>query len=371
MKQELTIILLLVACRLQAQQPSDGPYVCYHADKVVVTTIVKDNDLLLPETKRYGSKQAVSLTVVPESRPDWVFTVRLRDTLTDDPANYPATGRCLFMSDIEGEFASFRKMLIAAGVMDTQYRWTYGANTLVIPGDLFDRGRDVVPELWLLYKLEDEARNAGGAVVTILGNHDLFNLSGDHRYTDGKYFKDAWLMKTDINDLFGKDTELGRWLRTKNVIAKVGKVLVMHGGLSPAIAEKRLSVEQLNAVCRPWYDAGKKAVPDSLQLFFGKDALFWYRGYFMPKDKASPAFIDRTLLQFGCKSIVVGHTVVKWNIASYYGGKVIGVDVDEHTREPEAALYENGKWLTVDTSGSTTLLIYKPQNDQIMETDIL
>jgi hypothetical protein len=224
--------------------------------------------------------------------------------------------------------------------------------------------------LWLLYKLEDEAKAADGSVQVILGNHDIMNLSGDHRYTDAKYFKDAWLLKTGIDSLFNEKTELGRWLRSKNIIEKTGDILVMHGGLSSAILSKHLSIEQINALCRPDYDQPRKEIPSGLQVYFGKDALFWYRGYFMGQ-KASMAQVDSTLQQYGCKYIVVGHTIVKWNIASYYGGKVIAVDVDEHTGNLQAALYENGEWYTMDAYGKTKPLTYKQTNDNVSEKDIL
>lgn len=369
MKRIILISLLLFAGRLLAQTPFDGPYVRYANGQIDVTIISKDDDLLIPKTTNYNSKN-ITLDVVPEGHPEWAFKVKLRDTLVNDEVNYPMPSKCLFMSDIEGEFANFRRLLIAAKVIDTAYNWTYGTGSLVIPGDLFDRGKDVVPELWLLYNLEDEARGAGGRAIIINGNHDIMNLSGDHRYTDSKYFKDAWLLHTDINGLFGKHTELGRWLRTKNLIVKVGNVLVMHGGLSPAILQKHLSLNALNVLCRPWYDVPRKQTPDSLQVFFGKDALFWYRGYFMGT-RATVRQVDSTLTQYGCKYILVGHTIIRWNIARYYGGKVIGVDVDEHAGHTEAALYEDGKWYTLDEDGKKQDLRYQPANDAITNDDIL
>lgn len=365
----MTSLLLLTGC-LKAQTPFDGPFVIYKNDQICVTTIIKKNDLLIPETISSQRKQIVILSVSPEAHAEWTFTVALRDTLTDDQGNYSQSDKCLFVSDIEGEFVNFRKLLISAKVIDEQYNWLFGSNNLVIAGDIFDRGRDVVPELWLLYKLEGEAKAAGGKVITIIGNHDIMNLSGDHRYTDAKYFKDAWLMKTGIDSLFDEDTELGRWLRSKNVISKVGDILVMHGGLSPSVQQKHFSLEQLNTICRPWYGTSRKSIPDSLQLFFGNDALFWYRGYFIGP-KANQNLIDETLDQYACKNIVVGHTIIKWNIASYYNGKVIGIDIDEHARQIQAALYNKGKWYVVFDDGILKPLVYNPTNDRVSEKDIL
>jgi len=356
-------LALLLAFHAGAQQGAmidDGPYVRYAGNQILVSFMEQDDDLLMPNTVVYNGL----LTVVPEGHPDWAFSVKLRDSLPNDPAEYSAFSKSFFVSDIEGEFANFRKLLLAAKVIDEQYNWTYGNNSLIIPGDLFDRGKDIVPELWLLYKLEEEAKAQGGSVQVILGNHDIMNLSGDHRYTDGKYFKNAWLLKKNIDDLFGPDTELGRWLRSKNVIEKCGDVLVMHGGMSPAIRRQHLSLEQLNAVCRPYDD------PSHNPILFGRDALFWYRGYFMGT-KVTMAEVDSTLKFYGCHWIVVGHTIVKWNIASYYGGKVIAVDVDEHTNHTKGALLENGKWFIIDDRRNKAALVYDPKNDNVNEKDIL
>lgn len=365
MKRIILIVFVLCASKLSAQTPFDGPYARYIDQKLQLTYIGKQDELL-----QLQNKAGLVFDVAPENHPEWAFTVKLRDTLTNDPVSYTAAAKTLFISDIEGEFANFRKLLLAAKVIDAHYNWVFGKNSLVIPGDLFDRGKDVVPELWLLYQLEDEAKAAGGSVQVILGNHDIMNLSGDHRYTDAKYFKDAWLLKTGIDSLFSQKTELGRWLRTKNIIEKTGDVLVMHGGLSPAILQQHLPLEQINALCRPYYDQPRKQIPAGLQVYFGKDALFWYRGYFMGQ-KATMAQIDSTLKEYGCKYILVGHTIVTWNIASYYGGKVIGVDVDEHSDNTQAALYENGKWYIMDDKGKEKPLIYKTTNDNVTEKDIL
>jgi Calcineurin-like phosphoesterase len=363
----LSAFFLLPAAFAAAQEVTDGPYVIYQNGQIQVTTVQRDDDLLQPKTTVYKD----SLLVSPENHAEWRFYVKLRPISSpkaecsienDEPV--------FFMSDIEGEFAPFRNMLLAAGVIDAHYNWTYGHGSLVIAGDLFDRGKDVVPELWLLYKLEGEAAVVGGRVHVILGNHDIMNLSGDHRYTDGKYFKDAWLLHTDCTGLFGRDTELGRWLRAQNVIEKIGDLLVMHGGMSPAILAKRQSVEALNNACRPYFDRPWRQLPDSLQDYFNNHALFWYRGYFMTP-KITDAQVDSTLSFYGCKWIVVGHTILAKNIALYQKGKVVALDVDEHKGHTAAALYQNGKWQVMDLGGTAKALRYEPKNDDLKDSDIL
>jgi Calcineurin-like phosphoesterase len=371
---KLNWILLFtgIATSCFSQQVVDGPYVIYKDGKIEITTIEKNDDLLKSTIETYPEteKSKTVLGVIPGGKPDWTFKVKLRETINNDSISYPLANKTLFLSDIEGEFVNFRKILLVSKVIDEEYNWIYGNGSLVIAGDLFDRGKDVVPELWLLYKLEDDAKQFGGSVHVVLGNHDIMNLSGDHRYTDSKYFKNAWLLKTDCTGLFGRDTELGRWLRSKNVIIKVGDILVMHGGMSPVVANMSLSLEQLNETCRSYYGFKKNEMPETIQPLFNGTALFWYRGYFI-QPKISEAGIDSTLKQYNCKYILVGHTIVKRNIAMYYKGKVIGIDVDEHTGLPSAALYESGEWWIIDHTGKRSKLEYKNGNDVISDKDIL
>ena len=48
-------------------------------------------------------------------------------------------------------------------------------------GDQLDRGDDERAILALLYRLEQEAQAAGGAVHVLLGNHEIMNAQGDLR----------------------------------------------------------------------------------------------------------------------------------------------------------------------------------------------
>lgn len=369
----LVLLVFPLSSYCQSEVITDGPYVSYQDHQITVSSIKRDDDLLEPEIERYDTihKSEVVLNVVPENHADWAFQVKLKQSIKTEPAIYPANNECFFISDIEGEFAALRKILLAARVIDEQYNWTYGDGIVVIAGDLFDRGKDVVPELWLLYKLEDDARLKGGRVNVILGNHDIMNLSGDHRYADSKYFKNAWLLKTDCTGLFGKDTELGRWLRSKNIIEKIGDILVMHGGLSPQISNTCLSLQEVNQLCRPYYDEKLNNIPMNARIFFSYNTSpFWYRGYFK-EPKISKANLDSTLRRYNCKMIVVGHTIIKWNIAMYQGGNIIGIDVDEHTKQPSAVIYDHGEWLVINSHGQTKRLKYKPKNDLITDKDIL
>ncbi len=343
---------------------NDGPYLEYKNDVIEMRSIEQLDGISKVSFKSFSinEKENVPVMVNFTNHPKWNFSVKLRASIKNEPVEFKQPEKILALSDIEGEFKAFRELLLANKVIDEQYNWIFGKGHLIICGDLFDRGSDVVATIWLLYKMETDAKEKGGYVHTILGNHDIMNLSGDVRYVKSKYFDNAKLMSVDYKDLYSANTELGRWLRSKNIIEKIGDNLCLHGGMAPEINALKMSLKEINNKCRPYYDLAKKPEAftdkDLWKFFDGtKTSLFWYRGYF--KDpKASDENIQETLSFYKVKRVIVGHTIIDSNVAFYYGGKVLGIAVNQHKGKHEGALYENKKWYKINTTGSKELLSF-------------
>jgi hypothetical protein len=341
----------------QVGNACDGPYISYANNQVIIRSINSDSAAVIDSfnISEIGKHPA---QIQFSNHPGWDFSVPIRKVIENEPSEWKPADKLFAISDIEGEFENFRNLLIVAGVMDSSYQWIFGRGNLVICGDLFDRGKDVAAELWLLYKLEDEARVKGGYVHTILGNHDIMNLSGDLRYVQPKYMVHAKSMGVNYMDLYSNKTELGRWLRSKNTIEKIGSNLCMHGGLSPQILARKMDLNSINTRCRPFYDKTEhpELITDSsMRPFFGDDALFWYRGYFQ-NPKARQSMVDSTLNFYQCELIIVGHTIVMSNIASYYQGKIIGLDVHEHEGHSEGILIQGDTIEVVHSDGQKIIL---------------
>ncbi|SHL72361.1 Calcineurin-like phosphoesterase [Chitinophaga jiangningensis] len=339
-----TVLVLLCPLMTLAQRYADGPYVFYRNDSILVKTITEKGDLAAAETKVYIQPPLPELPVSG-------FSISLKQKITTPPNESPAAGKMFILSDIEGEFEAGRDLLLAAGVIDTQFNWTFGTGKLIIAGDLFDRGTTVLPWLWLLYSLEDKATAAGGAVHVVLGNHDVMQLAGDFRYTDARYFKYAWLMGKELRQVFAADSELGRWLRSKNVIEKIGDLLVMHAGVSPELIGKQWPLQRINENSRQWLGVPRKQIPDSLQFLFDSRGPFWYRGYFYDP-KATAATVDSTLQFYNAKHIIVGHTITDTTIVTRFEGKVIGVDVDQHEGHHQGLMITGARYEIIDRNGS-------------------
>ena len=359
MRNFLTILITFFSISAFSQV-EDGPYVLYRDQQILINAVVSGN--VIAKQHLLKDKATIKVMVNFAQNTAWNFSVSLKPTIEIEQSTFQMPEKLLVLSDIEGEFEGFRKLLLANKIIDEQYNWKFGKGHLVICGDLFDRGKQVPEAMWLLYKLEQSAKKAGGYVHTILGNHDIMNLSGDLRYLQAKYLESAKLMNTDYMQLYDQQSELGRWLRSKNTIEKIGDFLFMHAGIAPQITELGMPINEINEKCRPFYDKAKKldglpGVADaSIAKFFkGATSLFWYRGYFT-EPKATEAEVDATLALYKAKKIVVGHTIVEGNVGFYYGGKVLGLDVNQHAGDHQAALFEKGKWYKVNDRGAIKLL---------------
>jgi hypothetical protein len=249
-------------------------------------------------------------------------------------------------------------MMMKGGVIDENLKWFYGDGHLVINGDVFDRGEEVTACLWLIYKLEAEAKSKGGHVHFVMGNHEIMNLSEDIRYVHPKYLESATLLGRTYMDFYLPNTELGMWLRTKNIIEKIGKTLFVHGGISKEVNENGLPLKKINSRVRPLYDKdGLDTIINkarAVTFFNANTSPFWYRGYFA-SPKASTEQVDQTLELFAVNRIVVGHTIMD-SIQSFFNGKVIAIDVNHHKGDHQALIIDKEQLFVMDVNGKKTAL---------------
>lgn len=266
--------------------------------------------------------------------------------------------KILAVSDIHGEYDHLVDILTNGGVINRERRWSWGDGHLVILGDVFDRGSKVTECLWLIYRLESEARENGGAVHFILGNHELIALRGDKRYVNDKYLKGI-VKKTRIKyeDLYGSDTELGRWLRSKHTVIKINDVVFVHGGLSPFVIDRNLGMAQINETVRSSIDlrSSRLAFDQLSRFLFGNKGPFWYRGYHYEMKGDYPLVvsedIDSILSFYGAGTIVVGHSEID-SVTSLWNKRIIGIDVPvDELGSLEALLWDDGRFFRVTGNG--------------------
>ena len=331
----------------------DGPYVLYRGDSIFVNYIQGDsvNGTVKGESMKVAGKDNITLHVNTDI-PGKTFDVKLKPKLTSEKAEYKKVSKMLILSDIEGNFGAFRKLLQGSQVIDDNFNWTFGNGDLVLVGDFVDRGNMVMEVLWLIYSLEEKAKAAGGYVHYILGNHEIMNMSNDLRYVQQRYLRHATLMNTSYMQLFGPDAEIGRWLATKNVTERIGDMLFMHAGISQYINMMNIQLKELNDLVRPYYSDTTYQYKDKrLDVLYSDFGPFWYRGYYTGQ-KATMAQIDSTRDIYGVRYLTTGHTIVSHEIKSFYDGKLFDTDVHHAEGDSEALLYEDGKFVRINASGT-------------------
>src|SRR5436190_11214693 len=266
---------------------NDGPYVQYKNDQVLAKYIIQANGQKAVKADSVAILQKSSLSLkVGTDVPGEFFQVQLKKYMENEKSEYKKVNKLFVLSDIEGNFSAFKKLLQGNGVIDSNYNWSFGEGHLVLVGDFFDRGEKVTEVLWLIYSLEEKAKAAGGYVHYILGNHEIMNLSGDLRYVQPKYLNNAAVLNEKYESMYDKNTELGRWLRTKNVVEKINNIVFTHGGISAAINRIDISVPDIDKLARPFYaDTTYKYPNIETEVIYSDLGPFWYRGYYTGNEK--------------------------------------------------------------------------------------
>ena len=332
--------------------PNDGPYILYKGDSMHVHYIdtgtqlnVRSQSLRLAD----GTKQ---LWQVATDEPGKFFEVQLKSKMENEKSEYNRPKKMLVLSDIEGNFSAFRKLLQAAGVIDTNYKWIFGDGHLVLVGDFVDRGNMVTEVHWLIYSLEEQAATAKGKVHYILGNHEIMNMSGDLKYLHTKYQRNSNLLQRHYMQLVGPESEIGRWLATKNIAERIGNILFVHGGMSSYMNLMALPLKDANSMARPFYTDSTFIYPNpKIEVLFSEYGPFWYRGYYTGQPKANIAQIDSTLNLYSVQHVITGHTIVAPRIATYHEGKVINIDVHHSSGHSEALLIEKNEMFRINQQG--------------------
>ena len=337
---------------------NDGPYVYFSGKMLYVSYILDENGqkTVKTDSSALSEKAGKSLDVSTDEAGK-TFHVILKQNIQVEKAEYSMPKKLLIMSDFEGNFGGLRKMLQANKVIDENLDWIYGEGHLVFIGDLVDRGDQVTEVLWLIYSLEEKAKKAGGYVHYVLGNHEIMNLSGDLRYLNPKYVENAKLMNRHFMTLYGVNSELGRWLRSKNIMEKVGSFTFMHGGISPEITRMDIDIWNINNMARGFYDDTLYVYPNpKVDTIYGEKGPFWYRGYYTKPDSAVDTEIAESLSKFHVKHVVTGHTIVADTVSMWYGGKVFNVDTHHQKGHSEALMVEGKSIYRVNAEGEKKLL---------------
>jgi hypothetical protein len=257
------------------------------------------------------------------------------------PSRLDPQRRIIVLGDIHGDWDLLVDFLDRAKVINKNNpnEWIGGDTKVVQVGDQIDsrnRLNNHQPEeysdmkiLYYLTELHNKAELVGGAIYSLLGNHELMNVDGDLRYVsdkslvdhgdNNKRYNNIEDGKAERHKLFKPGGKLSRFLAcTRQVAIIIGDNLFVHGGILPSISTKykitdinRLMTLYLWGVLKP----DTKDFTDYNAIFMGlNESPLWTREF---------AFINKNIYKEECErlmlplldmyqvgKIFVGHTVI-------------------------------------------------------------
>eukprot|EP00958_Prasinococcus_capsulatus_P011430 scaffold1135_cov343-Prasinococcus_capsulatus_cf.AAC.18 len=165
---------------------------------------------------------------------------------------------------------------------------------LVLPqvGDIMDRGDNEIEIVCLFRQLEQEAKEEGGAVYVLQGNHEVMNVLGDFRYvTRGGYIESIrflmenfgvekegeWTAREAMSarySLFGPGGPVALMLASNPTVLQIDQTIFAHGGIHESALE--YGFERLNKDVSDWMRGKEESPP---QLVMGAQGVVWTRAY--------------------------------------------------------------------------------------------
>ena len=242
-----------------------------------------------------------------------------------DRCMYPKVTKLVAIGDIHGDLSVAIKALKLAGVISQKIpnntrnindiKWT-GMDTYVVQlGDQIDRVRpsklynnlcgeedeDLVKDegsdlkiITLFENLHKEAKENGGALFSIFGNHELMNVDSDFRYVSPKEFYEFGNFfngKYECNskypygykerlEVFKPGGLLSKRLAmTRYSVIQIGSWLFVHGAISPNCAEK-YSLNDINKYIKNWLlGTSTEHIETLYHTETDNDSPFWSRIY--------------------------------------------------------------------------------------------
>jgi len=321
---------------------NDGPYIFQVKNQLKAGWIengVYREEFIVPENFG-GISRNFKLSCTYKDLTD---TYRLKP---DYDQNFTNADSIAVISDIHGEYGIYIDLLKATGIIDDNLKWKFGKGHLVILGDMFDRGSMVTEVLWHLFGLEKQAEKAGGRVHVVLGNHEFMVLRNELCEINEKYSTVEKACNTTYADLYSDNSVLGKWLRTKPVVMTIDDILFVHGGISTALTQRRLSVKQINRIFTKKVigkNLGEACSMELVKFLNEADGPLWYRGYFYDTNLTEKE-VDAILDFYGKGHIVVGHTPNK-ETRSLFNNKILGADAGIMYDQPgEMIIYKEGSF---------------------------
>ena len=281
------------------------------------------------------------------------------------PNILPPVNRIIVIGDIHGDIKVLLDCLKIAKVIHQNVKWCknnhliewIGGDTVIVQvGDQIDSCRydglntcndptnyefDEPHDINILYfmtALHKKAAAKGGAVYSLMGNHELMNVRGDLSYVSHsniQYFTNL-IPNVNISSgiekrkyVFAPGNTIANFLAcTRNIALIIGDNLFVHAGIIPTIINK-YKVDDLNMLLKLFLFNELKDVNNFNDIFTSKKSPMWTREFGTQKKNACCDRLMTPLKEiYKVGKIFVGHTPqINTGITSTCNGRIWQTDV--------------------------------------------
>ncbi len=260
----------------------------------------------------------------------------------------PPQKRVIVIGDVHGDLIMALKAFMIAKLIDNDLNWIGGNTVVVQVGDQIDSCRPTpdytcedyndfpddfhIMKLFML--LHKKAEAYGGAVISLIGNHELNNVLGDMRYVS-KNNLDFFNGTKNRIDAFKPGGIISSYLACNYLsIVVIGSNMFLHGGLMPELLNLiepnyDLSLKDkifyINEVVKTWLLGFNKKNHKFMDILLTDQTLspFWNRSY--GTGNISKDICDNIdILKIG--KMIIGHTPQVKGINSSCNEKLYRID---------------------------------------------
>lgn len=183
------------------------------------------------------------------------FPIKVKEKLFCEPGEHAEKPNLIALTLEEADFLTLRRKLLKLSVIDTQYNWKLSNHHIVLFIDKL-QGETLAECLWLIYSLEEKANIGNCHIHTLL--NPAYPLESIYNRTSGhpRYSAASKAVRRPPIALYQGNREILNWLKTKNVIERIGNTLFFHGNLFACMHQPACSIPQLNARFRTGHNNG-------------------------------------------------------------------------------------------------------------------
>lgn len=260
--------------------------------------------------------------------------------------------RLVVIGDLNAQYNLLQRLLIGLKLMKRNGAWCGGRTVLIQMGDIPNRGTAARASMDLVIRLRRQAKDAGGEIYWLLGNHEVMSVLGHEAYVCAdEYMEFASPEEIDrfyaartrfmyeqlgapdrpgyVEPLGGKlkawedanapgreayrrgmgpSGVFGQYIRKLPICFKLGPLLFVHGGLSPSWADYGIQGLEEESKAAWASEPGFYQELDPHGIFRDPLGPLWHRAYCVANASVVRQDLQEALTLVGATQMFVGHT---------------------------------------------------------------